>query len=108
MADLSWLSTEAKTIHAIFTDVFYSLATVLLLLGVVLEYFKLPLGGVPQVSQLVGRVLVAAILLVTYSEVSNAIADVTDALAKQLGDLNQFHNVLGRMGDKLGELTWSW
>lgn len=108
MADLSWLSNEAKQVHAVFLSMFYSFATVLLLLGVVTEYFKLPLGGLPQISQLVGRTIVAAILLTTYSEVSNAVADFADALAKDLGSLNEIKHVLSKMGDKLGELSWSW
>lgn len=108
MVDLSWLATEAKTIHSLFTGVFYGLITVLLLIGVVFEYFKLPLGGVPQTAQLVGRALIAAILLNTYPEVSNAIADFTDALSKHLGSLNEFKLVLSKMGDKLGEFAFSW
>lgn len=108
MSDLSWLSQEARTIHDIFMMLFYSLATVFLALGVVLEYFKVPLGGMPAFAPLVGRVLIAALLLHSYPEVANVLGDLTDALGRQLGDLNQFHNVLSRMGDKLGEFTWSW
>ncbi len=45
MADLSWLANEAHQIHAIFTSVFYGLISLLLVVGVLLEYFKLPVGG---------------------------------------------------------------
>ena len=108
MADISWLASEAKTIHGIFYSFFYMLVTMLMLLGVVLEYFKIPMGGMPSFGQLVGRVFIAALLLHAYPDITNAIADVTDAIAVRLGDLNQFKLVLDRMGDKLGELSWSW
>ena len=108
MTDLSWLSQEARTIHDTFLMLFYSLATVFLALGVIVEYFKVPLGGMPAFTPLVGRVLIAAILLHSYPEVANTLGDLTDALSRQLGDLNNFHHVLSRMGDKLGEFSWSW
>lgn len=108
MTDLSWLSQEARTIHDVFMVLFYSLATIFLALGVVIEYFKVPLGGMPAFGPLVGRVLIAALLLHSYPEVTNVLGDITDALSQRLGDLNQFHHVLSRMGDKLGEFTWSW
>lgn len=108
MADISWLASEAKVIHGIFYSFFYLLVTMLMLLGVVLEYFKIPMGDMPSFGQLVGRVFIAALLLHAYPDITNAIADLTDAIAARLGDLNQFKLVLDRMGDKLGELSWSW
>ncbi len=108
MTDITWLSNEAKTIHAIFESYFYILITLLLVIGVVFEYFKLPLGVSAGVSQLVGRAFIAALLLHAYPEITNAMADVTDAIASRLGELNQFKLVLDRMGDRLADLSWSW
>jgi hypothetical protein len=59
MADIGWLASEAKAIHGIFYSFFYLLVTMLLLLGVVLEYFKIPMGAMPSFGQLVGRVFIA-------------------------------------------------
>lgn len=108
ISDIAWLATEAKKIHEIFTGYFYLIVTVLLLLGIAIEYFKWPIGQVPNFGTMVGRVLIAAILLHAYPEITNTIADVTDAVAGKLGDLNNFKLILDRMGDKLGELSWSW
>ncbi len=108
MTDISWLSNQAHQIHGVFISIFYVLVTVLLLLGVFIEYFKWPLGGVPSFSVLVGRALIAALLLNSYSQVSNMIAEIADALSKQLGDLNQFKVVLSHMGDQLKTLSFSW
>ena len=108
MADISWLSQQAQTLHAMFENVFYGLALVLLLLGIVGEYFKLPLGGMPQFGHLVGRLLIATILLTSYSEVSNIIADFTDALSDQLGSLNNIKLVLSQYWDKVNHLQISW
>jgi hypothetical protein len=83
--DISWISSQAKEIHALFVSIFYVLATLLLLIGVLIEYFKMPIGGVPAFSQLIGRALVAAILLAAYPEISNTVAVVADAVADKLG-----------------------
>ncbi len=108
VSDITWLATEAKKIHEIFSGYFYLIVTVLLLLGVAIEYFKWPIGQVPNFGTMVGRVFIAALLLHSYPEITNTIADVTDAVAGKLGDLNNFKLILDRMGDKIGELSWSW
>lgn len=106
--DISWISTEAKTIHNFFVSIFYILATILLLIGVLIEYFKFPLGNTPGFSQLIGRVFIACILLVAYPEISNAVAAVADSIAEKIGNLNTFHSVLKTAGDALKEHSWSW
>lgn len=108
ISDISWLATEAKKIHEIFSGYFYLVITVLMLLGIAIEYFKWPIGGVPNFGTIVGRALIAALLLHAYPEITNTIADVTDAMATRLGDLNNFKMILDKMGDKVGELSWSW
>ena len=108
MIDFAWVTQEAKTIHGIFVSLFYSLAVVFLLIGVVIEYFKVPIGGMPGFSQLVGRTLIAAVLLISYPEIANAVADVADALANRIGDLNSYKLVLGKAGEALKKLSWSW
>lgn len=108
MGDLNWISQEAHKIHDYFEAVFYLLITVFLLVGVLIEYFKLPLGFSPGFGPLVGRVLVAAILLHTYPEVSNTVRDVSTALSEKLGNLAQFKFALNKMGEKVEQLSWSW
>ena len=108
LSNVSWLAGQAHQVHDIFYNLFYGLVTVFLCLGIFLEYFKWPLGGIPAFPVLVGRVLVATLLLHSYSEVSNTLADAVDALSNQLGDLNQLNVVVGKMGDKLGQFSLSW
>lgn len=105
MADLTWLSEQARQIHQIFESMFYLFVTTLFLIGILIEYFKWPIGGIPTFSTLVGRVLIAAILLHTYPDISNALADFVDALSKKLGDLNNFNLVLAKMGERFDEFT---
>lgn len=106
--DMNWLATEAKSLHQIFNNLFYVMISIALITGVIIEYFKLPLGGVPQFSHLVGRVLTAAILLVAVPELMNMLAGVTDAVVNEVGGLTQFSLVMHRMGEKLGSLSLSW
>ena len=106
--DISWISSEAKNIHTFFVSIFYILATLLLLIGVLIEYFKMPIGGMPAFTQLIGRALIATILLIAYPEISNAVAAVADSIAERLGDVNSFSNVLTSAGAALKQHSWSW
>jgi hypothetical protein len=106
--DLTWLSNEAKNIHHTIEMCFYALITFLLILGVVVEYFKLPLGRMPSFGPLVGRVLIAIILLQSYPMVSNAVAELSDALTTQLGNLNQFDTIREKLGKRFSEMSLSW
>ncbi len=108
LSDVSWLAEQAKVIHGIFFSWFFPLVSLFLVTGVIVEYFKLPLGGSPGIAVLLGRTLVASILLYAYPEISNAFADLIDAVAMKLGNLNDFNLVLGKLSEKLDNLTWSW
>ncbi len=108
MPDLNTISQQAGQMNQWFQTIFYALITLFLLFSVFLEYFKWPLGGVPSFGPLIGRVLIAAILLHTYPDVTNAISDLSDALSAKLGNLVQFQLVLGALSDKIHTLSWSW
>src|ERR1700733_3298061 len=108
MVDVHWLSQEAQSIHAIFESVFYGMVVVFLLLAVVSEFITLPIGGLNWSPQLIARVLIAAFLLHSYPEITNALSDVTDSISQKIGNFNQVHIVLHKMHEKLHGLTMSW
>jgi len=108
MADISWLTSEAQQLHGVFNSLFYALITIFLVIGVFVEYFKWPLGGVPSFGVLVGRALVAAIMLHCYTDITNTVAEVTDAVAARVGDFNKIDLVISKLGDKLENLSASW
>ena len=105
---MAWLSAEAEGVREIFLSLFYQLICVFILVGVVCETFKLPLGGMPSVTVLVGRAFIAAILLEAYPYISNNINLFTESLANKIGDFHKIELVLDRMSLKLEELTFSW
>lgn len=106
--DMGWLSSQAQTIHSFFTNIFYALMTVMLLIGVLLEYFKWPIGGMPSFANFIGRAFVAALLLHSYPEVSNVIADFMDAVSEHLGGLHQLEDVLGKLSERMDKLSPGW
>lgn len=108
MTDLSWLAQEAHTIHAYFESLFYLSLLVLFSFGVLTQYFQWSVGGSPSFAPLVGRAFIAALLLHAYPDISNLIADVADAMSKQLGDLNQFGLVEKRYAEIWDQLSWNW
>lgn len=106
--DAAWLATEAQKLHAIFQNAFFAMLATFLVLAVVMEFFKMPLGNSPAFMTLVGRCLIATLLLVALPEIMNIVADATDSISKEIGDLNNFKLVLGRLGEKLKDLSFSW
>lgn len=87
---------------------FYATVSLLICIGVFLEFFKSSIGGFPSVGPLIGRSFIAAIMLASFPEFLNIVGDVTDSLSGQIGQLNEFKFVLEKMGDRLDTLTWSW
>lgn len=108
MEHLNWITQEVQSIHDWFQTVFFLLVTVFLLLGVFIEYFKFPLGGTPSFGPMVGRVLIAAILLYSYPQIHNLMADIADGLSQKLGDTTGLKLALSKMADKLDQISWSW
>lgn len=106
--DVNWLSSQARLIHEIFSSFFYSIVLLMITLGVVISFFKMPLGQVPEFFQLVGRAIIAAFILAAFPEIMNFLADTTDALAKEVGEINNFAIVVHKLGEKIGHMTWSW
>lgn len=106
--DMTWLATEAKTLHAVFQGMFFSFLLSLFLIGIVLELFKIPLGGAPEITLLVSRLLIATIIMVAVPDVMNILADIADNLTKQLGAFNDFQHVKERLKEQLSNLSMSW
>lgn len=106
--DMTWLSNEARQIHDVFSSLFYTIVLVMLLLGVVMNFLKLPMGHVPEFLYLAGRAILAALLLAALPEIMNQMANVTDDIASNVGQLNNMSLVVSRLGQKIGSLTWSW
>jgi hypothetical protein len=108
MVDLTWLSQEAKNLHQMMESLFYILVATLLVLAIVVEYLKFPIGQIPSFGPLIGRVVIAAILLQCFPEICNTIADLSDALSKQVGDLNKFDVMREKLAQRFHSLSVSW
>lgn len=106
--DVSWLAQEAKTLHALFSNIFLTLTLTLLTIGIVFEYFKMPIGGVPQFGSLIGRVFIACVLWTAMPEIMNALSSVTDAFVAEIGSLIQFKYVLSKLADRFHDMSFSW
>lgn len=106
--DMHWLAAEAKQLHTLFASFFNSIVLTMIIGGVIVNFFKMPLGQVPEFLTLIGRAIVASFILAALPEILNFMADLTDNLASTIGNLNNFKLVLSRLGEKIGQFTWSW
>lgn len=109
MFDPSWISTEAHRIHDILFDTALMMASVLILLSVIADNFRLSfLGFVPSAGDLVSRLFVAFILLYFYPEIADTLSNFTDSLVERIGGLSEISHVLDKMGEKLRDFSWNW
>ncbi len=108
MLNVNWLAVEAQKLHGIFQNAFFVMLSAFLILAVIMEFFKMPLGESPGFTTLLSRCLFATLILIALPEIMNFIGDATDSIVQEIGNLNQFKLVLDRMGDRLKELSWSW
>ena len=99
MMNLTWLAAEAQKLHDIFQNAFFGVITVLLLIAVILDFFKIPMGNTPGISTLLGRCLIATLLLIALPEIMNAVAAITDSIAHEIGDRRSQGTQLGNLGN---------
>lgn len=108
MTDIAWLTTEAQRLHGYFSSVFYALISFFLVVGIVVEYFKFPIGQMPSFAVLVGRAGIAILLLSAYGEIANTVSSLTDSLASGVGGFDNLDGVLKKMGDKIDGYSSDW
>ncbi len=99
--NLTWLSQEAIKLHTILQSYFYLIATLLLVLGVAVEFLKIPMGGIPSLGTLIGRVIVAAVLLQAYPSIANGLSDLSQQLTNELGGMNHYNEIRSKIADQI-------
>lgn len=82
--NLDVLGSLARDLHQSLSNLFYLMMPVAILLSVVISYMK---SGDPDFPEIIKRSLVAAILLISFPEVSNAILDLCDGIASRIDNL---------------------
>jgi hypothetical protein len=109
MFDPAWISTEAHRVHDILFDTALTMASVLILLSIIADNFRLSfLSFVPNASDLLSRLFVAFILLYFYPEIADTLSGFTDSLVDRIGSLSEISHVLDKMGEKLKDFSWNW
>lgn len=108
MKDITWLTKEATQLHDMFYGWFFILASTMLLIGIMVEYFRLPVGGQANFTRIIGRVLVATMILVAYPEIINKVADLSDAIVNKIGGMNKINEIQALASKSVKEKSWSY
>lgn len=83
--NLDVLGSLARDLHHSLSSLFYVMMPVVILISVVISYLK---SGDPDFPEIIKRSFVAAILLVSFPEVSSAILDICDGIASRIDNLS--------------------
>jgi len=114
MVSTSWLSREALNLHLIFREAFWALLLSLVVIGLVLDFFKVPFGLTPNPQSLIARAFLAVILLSLHREITNFIAMVVDVFSEDLGEFSLITSTIKALVKNFREsifvnnFTWSW
>ena len=79
------LGSLVLDMHQGLSQLFYIIMPVAILLSVIISYLK---SGDPDFPQIIKRSLIAALLLVSFPEVSNIILDVCDGIALKIDNMS--------------------
>ncbi len=83
--NLDVLGSLARDLHNSLSSLFYLIMPVMILISVVISYLK---SGDPDYPEIIKRSFVAAILLISFPEISNAIVDICDGIAQKIDNLS--------------------
>lgn len=93
---LDVLGSLVRDIHGVLVGLFYLALPVAIVLAVIIGYFQ---NGAPDYNDILRRALVAALLLVSFPEVSNLILDLCDGLAARIDNMSGLETVM-RMAEE--------
>lgn len=94
--NLDVLGSLARDLHHSLSNLFYLIMPVMILLSVVISYLK---SGDADYPEVIKRSFVAALLLISFPEVSNAILDICDGIASRIDNLSGLETFL-RMAEE--------
>lgn len=104
MPGLEVLGSLVRDAHEGMSSLFYLLMPVAILWFVVVGYLK---SGDANFPEVIKRSFVAALLLISFPEVSNVILDICDGIASKIDDMSGLETVMRMAGEKLDSYTFS-
>lgn len=104
IANLDVLGSLVRDVHQTLSGLFYMLMPVAILWFVVVGYLK---SGDANFPEVIKRSFVAALLLVSFPEVSNTILDICDGIALKIDDMAGLESVMRMAGEKVNSYAFA-
>jgi hypothetical protein len=104
MPGLEVLGSLVRDTHEAMSSLFYLLMPVAILWFVLVGYLK---SGDANFPEVIKRSFVAALLLVSFPEVSNLILNICDGIALKIDNMSGLETVMRMAGEKLDSYTFS-
>ena len=106
---LEFLQPIAHELHGYFQNMFFSLITLFIVISVLIDTLRLPLGGAElNPAKIIGRSLIATLLLVSYPSIANFLSTLSSSIAEDLGGFHNINLIKEEMSKKLKDFTLSW
>jgi hypothetical protein len=104
IAHLEVLGSLVRDLHAGMSGLFYAMMPLAILWFIIVGYLKSGDVGFPEV---VKRSFVAALLLVSFPEVSNLILDICDGIALKIDNMSGLETVMRMAGEKVNSYAFA-
>ncbi len=106
MPFLEMIGPVAGKLHLQFKNVFYFSLPVVFLFSIALAWFRGPNNG-PDFFELTKRLVVAALLMACFKELTDTILNITNALANSIGSMDGLDNYLEMALKKTRQYSFS-
>lgn len=104
IANLEVLGSLVRDVHQGMSHLFFLLMPLAILWFIVVGYLK---SGDANFPEVIKRSFVAALLLVSFPEVSNIILDICDGIAHKIDDMTGLETVMRMAGEKLNSYAFA-
>ena len=101
-----YLPEVCRELNGNIREIYWILLAPFTLLIIILEFFQMPAN--PNVQDILKRVAISVIMLISFDECINTIAMIGDGLSNQIHGIGQFQNLLDYLETNYKELEVSW
>ncbi len=101
------LSEVCQEIHGNIRELYWLLLVPFTLLAIILEFFKIPSQN-PNVHEILKRVVISIIMLISFEECLNTIAFLGDGIAQKIHAMGQLKDLLVHLETNYQKMEVSW
>ncbi|MBF0298168.1 MAG: hypothetical protein HQK51_05575 [Oligoflexia bacterium] len=103
-----WLPDVCRELKGNIVHLYWVLIVPYAIFTIILEYFNIDRSEYPNVLNVIKRVVLSIILLISFDECLHVVAELTEGLVEKIGGITNLKIVLDEISKKNEEITLNW